>query len=106
MSTVNEAKKAGPDAASLRDTDPSANTFEGEVVSVTGGTLVMKGKAGKQYSHTVANDAKLTCDGTACKPEDLKAGSKIRVTTMKDDRRVATGIEALDKNAEFAECCG
>jgi hypothetical protein len=38
--------------------------------------------------------------------EDRKAGSKIRVTTEKDDRNVATGIESLDKHAEFAQCCG
>ena len=35
---------------------------------------------------------------------DLKAGSKIRVTTKKDDRNVATAIESLDKHAEFAKC--
>ena len=29
--------------------------------------------------------------------EDRKAGSKIRVTTEKDDRNVATGIESLEQ---------
>jgi hypothetical protein len=46
----------------------------------------------------------VTRDGTVCKAEDLKAGNKIRVTTKKDDRHIATGIESLDKHAEFAKC--
>lgn len=106
MSTVNDENRAAPDAASLRDTAPSANMFEGEFVSVSGVKLVMKSKAGKQYSHTLAKDAKLTCDGTPCKAEDFKAGSKIRVTTTREDRKTATGIDALDKYDEFAKCGG
>jgi hypothetical protein len=105
MSTVNEATKLASQDVSIKETEPCSDTFEGQVVSMTGGKLVMSSMAGKEYSHTLAKDAKLTCDGTACKAEDLKAGSKIRVTTAKDDRKVATGIEALDKNDEFAECC-
>ena len=34
----------------------------------------------------------------------VRRGSKIRVTTKKDDRTVATIIESLDKHAEFAKC--
>ena len=71
---------------------------------MTGSKLVMANKEGKECSHTLAKDAKLTCDGTVCKAEDLKAGSKIRVTTKKDDRNVATGIECLEKHAEFGHC--
>ena len=59
---------------------------------------------GTESSHTLATDAKLTRDGTHCNAADLKAGSKIRVTTKKDDRNVATVVEALDKHAEFAKC--
>jgi len=61
----------------------------------------MTGKDGKDHTHTIAADAKLTCDGTICKSEDLKPGMKIRVTTKKADKEVATKIEALDKRAEF-----
>ncbi len=75
------------------------------MVSMTGDKLVMTSKKGKEFSHTLMKDAKFTCDGTDCKAEDLKAGSKIRVTTQKDDRNVATGIECLDKNAEFGQRC-
>ena len=78
--------------------------FEGMVVSMAGDTLVMKSKAGTEYTHTLATDAKLTCDGNDCQAADLKAGRKIRVTTKRDDRNVAIGIESLNKNAEFAQC--
>ncbi len=57
-------------------------------------------KEGKECSHTLAKDAKLTRDGAQCNAADLKPGHKIRVTT----HNVATGIEALDKHAEFAKC--
>ena len=92
----------------LKDTstkkESSSKTFDGSVVRMTGDKLVMKSKAGTEYSHTLAVDAKLTCDGKDCQAAELKAGRKIRVTTKKDDRNMATGIEALNKNAEFAQC--
>lgn len=83
---------------------PPSVSCEGKLVSLTGTKLVMTGKQGRQSTLTLAKDAKLSCDGTACKPADLKAGGKIRVTTKKDDKTVATGIESLKKNAEFAQC--
>ena len=105
MSTVNEEKKRPPRRSRPQDGIllPYA-TFDGKVVSMTGDKLVMANKEGKECSHTLAKDAKLTRDGTVCKAADLKAGNKIRVTTKKDDRNVATGIESLDKHAEFAKC--
>ncbi len=69
-------------------------------MSVTGNKLVMSNKEGKECSHTLAKDAKLTRDGTQCNAADLKPGHKIRVTA----HNVATGVEALDKHAEFAKC--
>lgn len=71
---------------------------------MTGDKLVMSSKEGTEYTHTLAQDAKLTCDGTVCKAEALKPGHKIRVTTIKDDRHVVSEIESLNKNANFAEC--
>lgn len=82
----------------------ATNTFEGRIVSMTGDKLVMSNDKGKEFSKTVAADAALTCDGIACKTDDLKAGHKIRVTTMADNRTVVTGIESLNKNAAFASC--
>ena len=79
-----------------------ANTHDGKVVSITGTKLVMTDQEGKEHSHAVSADTKVCCDGKDCKTSDLKAGMKIRVTTMKSDVGVAIGIEALDKDAEFA----
>jgi len=80
-------------------------THEGTVVSVTANKLVMRekevaGKA-KEHTHTLAPNAKVSCDGKACLLSDLKPGQKIRVTTKKDDPAIATRIEALDKQKSF-----
>ena len=59
-------------------------------------------KDGKEHTHSLASDAKVTLDGKACKAADLKAGTKIRVTTTTKEAKVATHIEAIDKNETFA----
>jgi predicted ribosome-associated RNA-binding protein Tma20 len=74
--------------------DACANTHDGKVVSVSGDKLTTTCGDGKQHSHTVAKDAKVTCDGTASKASDLKAGTPVRVTTHKDDKTVATAVES------------
>lgn len=79
-----------------------ANTHDGKFVSVSGDQLVMTTKNGKERSHTLTADAKVTCDGIVCMATDLKAGTKIRVTTKNDDNKVATHVEAIDKDANFA----
>jgi hypothetical protein len=104
MSKVAKENKMARQDAAIPKNEPWPNTVEGKVISLTGNKLVMTNKEGKQYSHTLAKDAKLTCDGTVCKADDLKTGRKIRVTTKKDDRNVATGIESLDKQPQFAQC--
>lgn len=82
--------------------DDKANTHEGTVVSITGQKLVMKTKADDtEHTHTVAQDATITCDGKKCELSDLKPGQKIRVTTKKNDREMVTKLEALDKDIEF-----
>ncbi len=103
ISTVVEEPRLSPKSTSTKK-ESLSKTFDGSVVSMTGGKLVMRSKAGTEYSHTLATDAKLTCDGKDCKAVDLKSGRKIRVTTQKDDRNVVIGIEALNKNAEFTQC--
>jgi hypothetical protein len=80
--------------------EDKGQTHEGTVVSVTGDKLVMKAD-GKEHEHTLAKNAKITCDGKECKLEDLKPGMKIKVTTKKGDNTIATKIQALDKNTEF-----
>jgi hypothetical protein len=84
------------------DKAEKGDTHEGTIVSVTATKLVMK-RTGEEteHEHTLADNAKVSCDGKECKLEDLKPGQKIRVTTKKGDDKVATKIEALDKNKEF-----
>lgn len=81
-----------------------ANTHDGKVVSIAGNKLVMTNdQGGDEHSHMLADNARLTCDGKACKATDLKAGMTIRVTTQKNDKNVAIRIEAIDKDANFAQ---
>lgn len=100
-----QEKKTNPNVGDASKKSTPKNMFEGKVVSLTGMKLVMtNNKDGKEYSHTLTKDTKLTCDDSSCKCEDMKAGSKIRVTTHKDDRNVITCVEALSKNADFKQC--
>ena len=105
MSTANEERKPAPRDTASPKTDRIAETFEGQVVSLAGDRLVMKNKDGKECSHTLAKDAKLTCDGDTCRTEALKPGRQIRVTTKKGDRNIAAGVECLNKQATFAQPC-
>jgi hypothetical protein len=73
-------------------------THEGKVVSIKANQLTMEGKNGKEVSHEVVNNAKITCDGKECRLTDLKAGTRIRVTV--DDTNRATRIEAFLKTPE------
>jgi hypothetical protein len=73
---------------------------EGKVVSVAAGKLVMS-VDGKEHTHTVAADAKVTCDGKNCKLNDLKPGQRVRVWTAKDDAKAALKIAAIDKDKDF-----
>lgn len=82
--------------------DAAPNTHDGKVVSITSDKLVMTNKEGQEHSHTYTADAKLTLDGKDCKAADLKAGTRIRVTTAEGDKAVATKIEGIEKNADFA----
>jgi len=69
-------------------------TAEGTVVKAADGKLTIQDKDKKEHSCEVAKDAKITCDGKACKLDDLKKGVKVKVT-VKDKK--ATKIEASTK---------
>lgn len=77
-------------------------THDGKVVSVSEHELTMTNADGKEHSHLLSADAKVTCDGIPCKATSLKAGMKIRVTTKSDDKKLATHVEAIDKQLLFA----
>jgi hypothetical protein len=82
--------------------DLVTNVFEGKLVSVAGSKFVMANVEGKESSHSFSTDAKLTCDGKSCATNELRPGSRIRVTTKPDDLNVATRVEAIVKEAKFA----
>jgi hypothetical protein len=92
----------------VADEAKKGDTHEGTVVSVTGDKLIMKtaakdGQEATEHTHKIADNAKITCDGKACKVDDLKPGQKIRVTTKKGDKETAIKVEALDKNEKFGQ---
>ncbi|MCY2967749.1 MAG: hypothetical protein NT069_29650 [Planctomycetota bacterium] len=101
VTTKNGDKKTATHVEALDKDAMFANTHDGKVVSVSGDTLKMTGKDGKEHSHTLAAHAAICCDGKECKVSELKAGMKIRVTTKANDKHVLTVIEAIDKDAEF-----
>jgi hypothetical protein len=75
-------------------TESASKTHDGKVVSVTADEITTTCNEGKQHCHTMAKDAKVTCDGKASKAADLKAGTHVQVTTHKDDKNVATAIDS------------
>ena len=76
-----------------------AKTHDGKVVSMTGDKLTTTCADGTQHCHTVAKDAKVTCDGQASKAADLKVGAHVSVTTHKDDKTIATAVESGKKTS-------
>ncbi|CAN5615136.1 hypothetical protein BH11PLA2_BH11PLA2_51550 [soil metagenome] len=75
-------------------TTTPTNVHEGKVDSVAGDTLNTTCSEGNKHCHTVAKDAKVTCDGKTSKVADLKAGTCVHVTTHKDDKKTATAVES------------
>lgn len=103
VTTKSSDTKVATQIEAIEKNETFANTHDGKVVSITSSKLVMMNKDGKESSHTVSTETKVTCDGTVCKASDLKVGLKIRVTTKKSDEGVAIGIEAIDKDSGFAQ---
>lgn len=79
--------------------DAEEAMHDGKVVRSASTSLVMTTKDGKEHTHALTAAATLTLDGKACKAEDLKAGTKVRVTMA---GTVVTSVEAIDKQAVFA----
>jgi hypothetical protein len=75
-------------------TSTTSNKLEAKVDSVQGDKLNTTCAQGNQHCHTVAKDAKVTCDGKASKTADLKAGTCVHITPHKDDKNVATAVES------------
>lgn len=103
VTTTTKDAKVATQIEAIDKNETFANTHDGKVISITSSKLMMTNKDGKEHSHLVSAETKVTCDGKVCKTSDLKAGMKIRVTTKKSDEGVAIGIEAIDKDGEFAQ---
>lgn len=103
VTTTAKDAKVATQIEAIDKNETFANTHDGKVVSITSSKLMMSDKDGKEHSHSVTTDTKVTCDGKVCKTSDLKAGMKIRVTTKKTDAGAAIGIEAIDKDSGFAQ---
>ena len=89
------------DKAVPKKTRPS-NVFFGVLASISPTELVIKGKAGKELAMKLHEKIKSTCDGVACKCNELTAGRKVRVVTQKSDLTIAIRIASLDKEPRFA----
>lgn len=85
----------------IRKNATFGNSHDGKLVSMDAKSFEMTGQDGKKHSHTLASNAKVTCDGKPCKLSDLKAGMKIRVTTSPSDKNSAVKVQALDKDTDF-----
>lgn len=102
VTTESKDSKVAVNVEAIDKQELFANTHDGTVVSVTKDKLVMKDKDGKEHTHALSTDTKLTCDGEVCKVADLEAGMMIRVTTEKSDENSVICIEALKTETEFA----
>lgn len=79
-------------STTVRAADPV--THEGMVVSAGSGKLTMKDKAGKELTHTVGPEARITVNGKVGKLEDLKLGTPIRVTM---DGAMVLAVATIDE---------
>jgi hypothetical protein len=85
-------------AVSAQDKD---NIHTGKFVSATGKSFKMEDKAGKEHTHTLANDAKvLGEDGKEARLSDFRKGQMLRVTTREGDKTTATRVEAIKDNGK------
>lgn len=103
VTTKTDDAKAATNVEAISKNPLFANTHEGKVVSATSSKLVMTGDDGKEHSHTITDDTKVTLDKKDCRASDLKAGTKIRVTTKKSDETALICIEAIEKDGDFAK---
>jgi len=86
----------------LENNKEFSTTQDGKVVSMTGDKLVMTNKEGKEVTCILTGDATVTIDGKASKVEDLKAGTRIRVTVLGDGKLLTSIVEAIVSNEDFA----
>lgn len=89
--------------STLSAAEAAPDTHDGQFVSIANNVLMMTSEDGQEQTHKLANQAKITLDGKPSKASELKAGMTIRVTTGAKRLKVATHIEAIEKNKAFAQ---
>jgi uncharacterized protein YjdB len=71
----------------------SGNCCDGKLVKVAGNKLTSTTANGEEHTYTVAEDAKVTCNGKTSKATEIKAGSTIRMTMCNDDQNQVNAID-------------
>lgn len=79
----------------MKETNPKIH--EGKIVNVSENKITSTCCEGDEHQHTLAKDAKVTCDGKQSKLENLKAGMPVRVTTCAEDDSKASCVSAGKK---------
>jgi hypothetical protein len=81
---------------------PTTPSFDGHFVSLSGGRLVRMDSSGQQHTHLLAADTRVTCDGRVCRPNELEAGQRIRITNDSRDPKIVARVEVLNTHDRFA----
>ena len=71
---------------------------KGTVVSASNGQLVLKDVSGKEQTHLVSRETKVTINGRVGRLEELKMSTQVRVTTEGSDKVVSIATIDDDKN--------
>jgi hypothetical protein len=82
---------------------PAADTHTGKFVSFADGKLTMVGDDGKEHSHTLNKDVKVTIDGKDAKMDDLKTVAKDTALAVTLDKDTVTRIDVNPKPAKDKE---
>jgi hypothetical protein len=69
----------------------------GTVVSASNGQLVLKDTSGKEQTHLVSRETKVTINGRVGRLEELKMSTRVRVTTEGGDKVVSIATIDDDK---------
>jgi len=70
---------------------------KGTVVSATNNQLVMKDAGGREQTHLVSRETKITINGRIGRLEELKMSTRVRVTTDGGDKVVSIATVDDDK---------
>jgi len=102
---IQQGKSAAPSAVETQwgksTAAGAAETQQGKVIVAGAGKLTMEDMRGNmQYTHEVAPNAEIMCEGKKCGLSDVKMGDLVKVTVDKQgDKTVATRIEVKKANS-------